>query len=169
MKEAREHDCSHYESLWTEDGCQELINSACQKYPDVLRMRARDHATARKHSMIWDDWGRILHVAAVHSVHTWVVAGALREAGNFPIQSTAQGPVKLSMAEVQDEFVASKTLGDICNPLLQVHDELLFECRADEARMIGEYVIGVMENSVRLRVPLKAEMETATAWGLIKK
>lgn len=168
-KDAMLHNCAQFAPLWNESNCQDLINAACIKYADVLKMRSDDHTTGRRHKMVWDDWGRILHHDGVRSVHDWVVSAALRELGNFCIQSTAQGPVKLSMAESQDELELNKYLGDICNPLLQIHDEILLECRENEAEDVGQFIIGIMENCVRLRVPLKAEMGTAENWGKLVK
>lgn len=168
-KEATLHDCNKFEPLWNEDNCQDLINAACIKYPDVLKMWAKDEATAKKYGYLWDDWGRILHATAVKSVLTWVVAQALRELGNFPVQSSAQGPVKLTMAETHDDLVESGALGEVCNPLLQIHDELLFEVKEDWKDEIANHVVGVMENSVTLRVPLKAEAGSALNWGSLIK
>jgi len=168
-KDATEHDCGKFAAIWTEDACQKLINSACLTYPMVPEMWARDEQTAKKYSMIWDDWGRILHSMAVRSCHPWVVSAALREVGNMPIQGTAQGPVKLSMAEVDRDFDEGGVYGEVYNPLLQIHDEVLGECREDCADEIGQHIIKVMENSVRLRVPLKAEAGTAANWGKLVK
>ncbi len=181
-KDVSVHDCGRFESLWNENNCQDLINAATLKYPDVPRMWKFDETRARRYSYLWDDWGRILHIAAVKSSIEWVVSAALREAGNFPIQSTAQGPVKLSMAKAQDLLVEYKLLGELCNPLLQIHDEILLECREDMAQEVGELIVSIMENSVRLRVPLKAEMsyrtkkkagqpigDLARSWGTLAK
>ena len=175
-KDATLHDCDKFEPLWNENNCQDLINAATLKYRDVIPMQKMDDTRARRYGYVWDDWGRILHVAAVKSSIEWVVSAALREAGNMPIQGTAQGPVKLSMAEGQDKIVEYKLLGDICNPLLQIHDELLFECREDMAEEVGALIVDIMEHSVRLRIPLKAEMayrdednNLAKSWGKLKK
>jgi len=114
-------------------------------------------------------WGRILHVAAVRSVLEWVVSAALREVGNFPYQSGAQGTIKLTMARVDDEFLEMGVYGDVCNPLLQIHDELLFECREDFAEEIGQHVSMRFEQCVELNVPIKASMAKADVWGKLAK
>lgn len=163
------HKCNNFTSLWNEDNCQDLINRFGMRYPGVLIMRSLDHKRAMKNTYLWDDWGRILHVMAVKSIHPWVISAALREGGNFPIQATAQGTVKLAMAKIMDDFREWGILGEICNPLLQIHDEILFECRRDHADMIGQYVVSVFENIVRLRVPIKAEYSMADNWGSLVK
>lgn len=167
-KEAKAHDCEAFVPLWNEDKCQHILNAFYLRYPGILRMRKTDHARARRYGFLWDEWGRLLHVTSVRSVLEWVVSAGLREAGNFPIQSTAQGTVKLSMAEVFDTFEAGG-VWDICHPLLQIHDELLFEVREDYADDIAAEVKAVFEGCVRLDVAIKASSATAANWGSLQK
>lgn len=167
--DATKHTCGKFSSLWTEDKAQELITAFYMKYPGVMAMRKADHARARKHAYVWDEFGRILHVQAIRSVLKWVVSGALREAGNFPIQSTAQGTIKLTMAQVEDDFVDMGVYGDIADPLLQIHDELLFEVREEWADEIGAHVANRFENCIKLDIPVKAGIAKAVNWGLLPK
>jgi DNA polymerase-1 len=153
---------------WTEDKCQDLINAFYMKYPGVLEDRRRYHRIARRLGYCYDMWGRILHVAAVRSVHPWVVGAALREVGNFPYQSGAQGTIKLTMAAVWDDLEQSNML-DVVHPLLQVHDELLFECREDVADELIEATKYRFETCAPLRVPLKASGAKAENWGSLEK
>lgn len=167
-KKAADHDCGRFEPLWNEVNCLELIQAFYRTYPGILSMRAEDHRRARRFGYLWDEWGRILHVAAVRSVLQWVVSAALREAGNFPIQSTAQGTVKLAQAVVMDDIDRMK-LHKLVQPQLQVHDELLFRCHRSIAQDWMEHVKEVFENIVRLAVPVKAGGAMAYAWGSIQK
>lgn len=167
-KEATKHDCQRFAPLWNENNCQDIINAFYLKYPGIMRMRKEDHARARRYGFIWDEWGRILHVAAVRSVLDWVVSAALREVGNFPIQSTAQGTVKLVMAEIFDDMRAMKML-DVAHPLLQIHDEILYEVREDTAEELAALTTHRFENCVRLDVPIKAGSATSTNWGKLQK
>lgn len=167
--EATKHTCGNFESQWHENNCQDLLNAFYMKYPFILRDRKINHARARRNGYIFDMWGRILHVAATRSVLEWVVQAALREVGNFPYQSGAQGTIKLVMAQVQDEFEEMGILGDIANPLLQIHDELLFEVREDYAEEVGAHVADRFEHCVRLDVPIKAGVAMADSWGDLEK
>ncbi len=153
-----------FRSFWNEDKCQDLINSFYLKYPGVLEMRAEDHHRLRQKGYLWDMWGRILHVAAIRSVLRWVVSAALREAGNFPIQSGAQGCIKLSMAAVQDDLEDAHML-DVARPILQLHDELIFEARDDVVEDLFELVKWRFETGVPLNVPIKAGEAVAQTWG----
>lgn len=167
-KEATLHDCDHFQPFWDEPKCQALIDSFYKKYPGILTMRRQDHQRALKHGFLWDDWGRILHVQAVYSKLKWVVSSALREAGNFPIQSTAQGTVKLTMAAVHDDMLES-SMHDVAHPLLQIHDELLFECREDVAEELAAHAAYRFETCVRLDIPIKSSSAQAVCWGKLPK
>lgn len=166
--EASSHTCGRFVSYWTEEKCQALITSFYMKYPGVMEDRKRFHRMARRYGFVWDMWGRILHVAAVRSVLPWVVSGALREVGNFPYQSGAQGTVKLTMAEVHDAWLAC-SFKEVVKPQLQIHDELLFICRDDMVEEWGSYVKSVFENVAPLRVPIKAGVASAKNWGSLDK
>jgi DNA polymerase-1 len=167
-KEATLHACEAFAPLWNEHNCQDILNSFYLRYPHVLQMRKEDHRRARRYGYIWDEWGRILHVSAVRSVLEWVVAAALRETGNFPIQSTAQGTVKLVMAQTEDDRHAMG-LENVVWPQLQIHDELLYACHQSVAEDWAEHVKSRFEYCVRLEVPIKAGSAMAPTWGSLPK
>jgi len=154
--------------VWTEDKCQDFINGFYIKYPGIIKDRRRYHKMARQFGFCWDMWGRILHVAAVRSVHSWVVGAALREVGNFPYQGGANGTFKLTMGAMWDDIEQSNML-DVVHPLLPVHDELLFEAREDVADELIEAVKYRFETCAPLRVPLVASGAKAQSWGDLQK
>lgn len=170
--DAAEHNpdvCPRFEPQWNEDNCQDLINAFYLRYSRIGIMQRKDDERARRHTMTWDEFGRLLHVTAVRSVHPWVVSAALREAGNLPVQGTACGCLKLTMAAVMDDMVGGGMYGDVWFPLLPVHDEILFEARADVAPDIAELICYRFKTCVELTVPLAAEWATAERWGLLSK
>ena len=52
--------------------------------------------------------------------------------------------------------------------LLQVHDELVFDCRRDELDKVIEIVTNIMENTYKLNVPLKVDVNYGDNWYLAK-
>jgi DNA polymerase-1 len=168
-KEATKHDCGNFSPLWDEDNCQTLIHAFYKRYPGLLMMRRIDHGYMRRHRMICDMWGRTQHITAVTSTLEWIVAAALREGSNLPMQGGAQGTIKLVMAEVDDFFNRFPELGEVGKFLLQVHDELLLECREDVADEIGEFIKSRFEACVPLLVPIKASVAKAKTWGDLDK
>lgn len=167
--EATKHTCNRFTPLWNENNCQDLLNAFYLKYPGILTDRKRNHRYAMRYAHIWDIWGRLLNVAAVRSSLDWIVAAALREVGNFPYQAGAQGTIKLTMAAVDDDFTYGGLYEEIVNPLLQVHDELLMECREDMVEEIGEHIKWRFETCVQLAVPIKANAVSAYNWGSLPK
>ena len=168
--ECNGHTCSSFKPLWIENKCQDIINAFYLRYPGILRARIEDHQYMRKHAYMVDMWGRLLHVQAARSVLEWVVAGALREGSNFPAQSGAQGTIKLAMAQIDDDLNYLKWYSSgIVYPLLQVHDELVFECREDMAEELQAICIDRISNCVRLEVPLEASGASAHNWGSLEK
>lgn len=165
----RGSDCATFEPLWNEDNCQDLINAFYIRYSYLIKMRRQDHDRARKHNLLWNEFGRIMHTVATKSVLEWVVSAALREAGNFPIQGTAHDMLKLAYTAVYDDLVEGRMLGDVVHPLLDIHDELLLECRADEAEALATHIVWRFENVCRLDVPVKAGSATAVNWGSLQK
>lgn len=166
--ESNKHTCGKFVPQWNEDNCQDLINAFYMKYSGLMNMRRMDHATARKWAYIYDDFGRVLHVTAVRSVLPWVVSAALREAGNLPLQGTARGIVKLGETIAWDDFNDLGLL-EVCNPVLDIHDELLMEVREDMVEEIGAHVVGRFENVCRLKVPVRASTAQAECWGKMPK
>lgn len=86
---------------------------------------------------------------------------AERTAMNTPIQGSAADIIKQAMVDMQ------KTLqedGLKARLLLQVHDELIFEAPQDEADMLAERVVQVMEGAVALSVPLKVDVNAGKTW-----
>ena len=73
---------------------------------------------------------------------------------------------KLAKLGVWDDL---QPMHEVVNSLLQIHDELLFECREDVAEELGAIVKYRFETAVKLRVPIKAEVATAPVWGLLEK
>jgi DNA polymerase-1 len=67
------------------------------------------------------------------------------------------------------EDMAQGGLLEVAHPLLQIHDELLFECREDIADDLAALVQDRFEHCVELDVPLKAGAAKARTWGQLPK
>ncbi len=95
---------------------------------------------------------------------------AERQGVNFPIQGTAQEFEKRGMKVVDDDVLpAVRAAGYYCEPLLQIHDELLMEVDEDGAELCGELMVDAMTRESPWRgVPLGASWNTAATWGDLK-
>ncbi|WP_041120937.1 DNA polymerase I [Jeotgalibacillus alimentarius] len=86
---------------------------------------------------------------------------AERTAMNTPIQGTAADIIKKAMIEMADRLKAESLQTRM---LLQVHDELIFECPRDEIEKLEKIVPEVMESAVELSVPLKVDYSYGNTW-----
>jgi DNA polymerase-1 len=85
-----------------------------------------------------------------------------REAINAPIQGTAADIMKIAMLQVHH---ALRDSGLRARMLLQVHDELVLECPAEEVAPTAKLVQDVMGRAYSLQVPLLTEARQGTNWG----
>jgi len=107
-------------------------------------------------------FGRRRYIPAINSQNKTEKAAAERVAVNTPIQGSAADIVKTAMINLD------RALGAAASParlLLQVHDELIFECPKNAAKETAELIKKEMENAVKLKIPLKASLETGKRWG----
>ena len=84
-----------------------------------------------------------------------------RIALNTPIQGTSADILKKAMVEIYDEFQKRSLRSKM---LIQVHDELIFNVCKNEIEEVTEIVRDIMENTYKLSVPLKVEIETGKNW-----
>jgi len=84
-----------------------------------------------------------------------------RIALNTPIQGTSADILKKAMIEIYEEFKNRKIKSKM---ILQVHDELVFDVLLEEKQQVREIVKTIMENTYRLDVPLKVDMNFGNDW-----
>ena len=80
---------------------------------------------------------------------------------NTPIQGTSADIIKKAMVEIHNEM---KNKNMKSKMIIQVHDELVFDCLKDEKDDLIEIMTRVMENVCNLEVPLKIEVEYGNNW-----
>lgn len=86
---------------------------------------------------------------------------AERTAMNSPIQGSAADIIKIAMIKVSQAIEAK---GMAANMLVQVHDELVFECPESELDELRDTVTKVMDSAVKLAIPLKVESHSGPTW-----
>ena len=105
---------------------------------------------------------------AIHEIHASsfnVRQLGERLAMNTPIQGSAADIIKLAMIkvyrELKERFPESRLI-------LQVHDELIIDCRNDQLEDVKELLVRNMESALELRVKLAAELNTGSSWYELK-
>lgn len=109
-------------------------------------------------------FGRHRPIININSRNKIEKSAAERIAVNSPVQGSAADIVKKAMLDVSQ---ALKDSGLDARLLLQVHDELIFECKDDESEINKTIALikEKMENAVKLAVPLKVSIEYGKNWG----
>jgi DNA polymerase-1 len=153
---------------WSIDECGRFIERWFQTYPGVREFMDEQVSRARIHGFVWDYAGRVRPIPQSLSAIKKIRNEGDRAAGNMPIQGSAQATIKLAMAEVDLLCEAYREGGKICNPLLQIHDELITEVEEDIAEEFREMVRLIMVNAVELSVPVNASSDVAFTWGGLK-
>ena len=88
-----------------------------------------------------------------------------RAAMNTPIQGTAADIMKIAMVNLYKELKNQKLDAKI---VLQIHDELMIECKEEECKKVEEILKQCMENAIKLSVPLEVEVSCAHNWYDLK-
>ena len=84
-----------------------------------------------------------------------------RAAMNTPIQGTAADIMKIAMINVFNRLEEEKLEAKI---VLQVHDELIIECKKEQVDRVTELLKEEMESAMKLKVPVKVEVSEAENW-----
>ena len=143
---------------------QNFIDMYFKTYSGVSNFMANVIANAESTGYVSTMFGRRRPIMNINSRNKLEKSGAERVAKNTPIQGTAADIVKTAMLSVSEELYKRKSPAKL---LLQVHDELIFECPDDKA-VIEETLALIrekMENAVKLSVPLRVSIEYGKNWG----
>lgn len=168
---------------------QALIDKYLSTYPNLRKYMIKQELMFKKHGYVRNLFGRIRRFEAAHALYKrygdqlldlrWAkknglqnerktVKKALNAAKNFPIQSSCASLVNRAMIEVG---IWIKESGIDCRVLLQVHDELCYDCDASVTDIVSERLKYYMENNKytkRLNVSLTAEPVVADNLGEAK-
>lgn len=117
---------------------------------------------ARKTGYVESIFGRRRYMPDIVSRNRQVSMAAERAAINMPIQGSAADIVKRAMLELDRRIPESRLNGRM---LLQVHDELLFECPEGEVEAMEKLAVEVMSSVATLRVPLVVDVGHGRSWS----
>ncbi|MCL2765933.1 MAG: DNA polymerase I [Treponema sp.] len=109
-------------------------------------------------------FGRRRYIPTINSNNKTEKAAAERITVNTPIQGSAADIVKTAMLNL-DKKLADPEQACSARLLLQVHDELIFECPKDECNKTAILVQAEMEKAVSLCIPLRVTVEIGNKWG----
>lgn len=141
---------------------RDMIDRYYEAYPGVRTFLDNVVARAKQTGYAETMYGRRRHIPELKAKNPQLRGFGERTAMNHPMQGTAADIIKIAMARVSRRLEEE---GFAAHMILQVHDELDFECPVNEVERLTTMVRDVMEHVVDLRVPLIAEASTGVTWA----
>lgn len=141
---------------------RDMIDRYYEAYPGVRTFLDSVVARAKQTGYAETMYGRRRHIPELKAKNPQLRGFGERTSMNHPMQGTAADIIKIAMARVSRRLEEE---GFAAHMILQVHDELDFECPVNEVERLTTMVRDVMEHVVDLRVPLIAEASTGVTWA----
>ncbi|MCW1834189.1 DNA polymerase I [Pantoea ananatis] len=133
-----------------------------ERYPGVLRYMENTRQLAASNGYVETLDGRRLWLPDIKSSNAIRRKAAERAAINAPMQGTAADIIKRAMIAVDDWL--QKQTDDAVRMIMQVHDELVFEIKAEAVDEASKQIRALMEGSMALDVPLLVEVGVGDNW-----
>ena len=140
---------------------KQMIDNYFLNYPGLKKYMSDQIDFARNNGYVETIMGRRRYLKNINSQNNMLRSGAERNAINAPIQGSAADIIKIAMININSEFKKQSFKSKM---LLQVHDELVFDVHNSEKDRIQDIVKTTMESAVKLKVPLKIDLEFGKNW-----
>ncbi len=139
----------------------DIINSYMAGLPEIKNYIDNIKKFASENACVYTPWGRRIELPEAKNPR--MRAYAMRAAINAPIQGYEADLMRLAMITVYNKVVVPNR--DKIKLIMQVHDEVIFECDESVADKFANEIKNTMENIVHISVPLRADYVIAPFWG----
>ncbi len=140
---------------------KEFIDNYLKTFPGIQEYMEKEKEEAYKNGYVKTLMNRKRVVEELKSKNYMIRSSGERMALNTPIQGTAADILKKAMVEIYTEFKKRNLKSKM---LIQVHDELVFNVLNTELEEVKTIVRNIMENTFKLKVPLKVDIEVGSNW-----
>ena len=140
---------------------KKFIETYFETYPGIKDYMNKEIEDAHKNGYVLTIMNRKRTIEELTSSNYMQRSMGERMALNTPIQGSSADILKKAMIEIDEAFEKEKIESTM---LLQVHDELIFNVKKNELEKVKEIVKNIMENTIKLSVPLVVDIETGTNW-----
>ena len=140
---------------------KEFIDNYMAAYPGIVDYMNIEKKNAYDNGYVKTIMNRKRVIVELKNTNYMIRSSGERMALNTPIQGTAADILKKAMVEIYQEFNKRKLMSKM---LIQVHDELVFNVLNSELDEVKEIVKNIMENTFKMRVPLKVDIEIGNNW-----
>ncbi len=144
---------------------EQYINQYLDKYTGVKKYMDKMVEQARENGYVETLFHRRRYIPEITSNNYMVRQFGSRAAMNTPIQGTAADIIKIAMVKVYEKLEEEHLEAKL---ILQIHDELLIECKIEEKEKVKQILKECMENAMKLDIPLEVEMSEADNWYDVK-
>jgi DNA polymerase-1 len=141
---------------------QQFIDGYFERHKGVREYMDRTIGEARANGFVKTLFGRMRFIPEIGNADANIRGLGERAAMNTPIQGTAADIIKMAMINIHRKILEQ---GLSSRLILQIHDELLFEAKEDEADRLEALVRDEMERVVTLSVPLKVSIGKGYSWA----
>ncbi|MFW5884658.1 MAG: DNA polymerase I [Patescibacteria group bacterium] len=141
-----------------------FIDQYMKSFAGLKKYLEKTKQIAQEKGYVETELGRRRYISNINSSNFQLKNAAERMAINLPIQGLAADIMKLAMLEA-DKAVSSQSEFKEVKMILQIHDELIFEVKKEEAKVFAEKMKSRMEKVYDLKVPLLAEYSIGPNWS----
>ena len=146
---------------------QDFINSYFKKFPEIKEYMNSTIKICRKQGYVKNIFGRKIHIRGINDKNFSVRSFQERAAINAPIQGSAADIIRLAMIKLDKIFEIKKFKAKM---LLQIHDELIFECLKKEEKNIKNTIKEAMTSISSsehhmFSIPLEVSVSSGNNWG----
>ena len=148
----------------------DFINSYFKNFPEIKDYMSSTISICRKQGYVSNIFGRRIHLRGINDKNFSIRSFQERAAINAPIQGSAADVVRLAMIKINKLIENDKKLQT--KMLLQIHDELIFECLEKDAmyikKTIKEAMISISNSEYHMfSIPLDVHVNSGYNWGEI--
>lgn len=140
---------------------KKFIDKYLTLYPGVKEYMDNIVAEAHLYGSVRTLFNRKRVIEELNNKNFMIKSAGERIALNTPIQGTSADIIKMAMVKLDQKMKEQNFKSKM---LLQVHDELIFDCLNSEKEALEKLVKDVMENIVKLSVPLKVGIDYGNDW-----
>ena len=145
----------------------EFINSYFRKFPEIKDYMNTTIKTCRKNGYVNNIFGRRIHLRGINDKNFSIRSFQERAAINAPIQGSAADIIRLAMIKI-DKLIVEKKIE--AKMLLQIHDELIFECKEDDneyiKKIIKKCMMSVSSSDYHMfSIPFEVSVNSGYNWG----
>ena len=146
----------------------EFINSYFKKFPEIKDYMNSTISACRRQGYVNNIFGRRIHLRGINDKNFSVRSFQERAAINAPIQGSAADIIRLAMIKIDKIIEIDKKFQT--KMLLQIHDELIFECLEKNKdyvkKIIKNTMISVSKSDHHMfSIPLEVSINSGNNWG----